>query len=398
MRENTRTLIQTLRKSGLGNGRYTNIKVINRDRATGDPRPGHQGVLSVVFRAYDQQSGSDVALKFFDPDLQGFGVRYRMDLFEREARLLEKLVRKQRFLQLVQPLSEIDITVRHVNGQSMTVKCGYFTLEWLEGDITEYFLCQDAFDALTKLALFRQVVLGVFLLHREDLAHRDIKYDNLRQTTKEGKETVIPIDFGTAIHLKSPPIGTITQYRNTVGASAFSPLEARVGLAGVRKTAIGTDVYALGCLLHDLFNVKLYSVRLFQDSGFRNCFSSCLSHMESIMLTQTDDDVLYQEFQHILRLTRNQVTLPAIDSDETTVPKSVSDQLNRLLHKLTDISFEHREYDSDRILKMIDSAVRSIENQLMNRHRSFLRDQRRKRREDKQRKQMSRLEQYLLAQ
>ena len=95
-----------------------------------------------------------------------------MDLFDRECRLLERLVNKPRCLQLVQPLSELRLSVPGVSrSRSTTIDCGYCVLEWLDGDITEYFLRQDEHDALVKLALFRQAVLGVFALHREGIAH-----------------------------------------------------------------------------------------------------------------------------------------------------------------------------------------------------------------------------------
>ena len=100
--DNARTLIETLHRAPSLDEHYANIRVINRDPGTGDRR-GHQGALSVVFHAIDSRTGRPVALKFFDPDVQGFGARYRMDLFARECKLLERLVNKPRCLQLVQP-------------------------------------------------------------------------------------------------------------------------------------------------------------------------------------------------------------------------------------------------------------------------------------------------------
>ena len=158
---NTRILIETLHREPSLDGRYTNIRVINRDPRTGDRKTKHQGALSIVFHAVDSRTDRPVALKFFDPDFHGFGARYRMDLFERECKLLERLVNKPRCLQLVQPLSELRVSDPDASGgRSATIDCGYCVLEWLDGDITEYFLRQDEYDALIKLALFRQIVLG----------------------------------------------------------------------------------------------------------------------------------------------------------------------------------------------------------------------------------------------
>ena len=344
MGDNARTLIETLHREPSLDGRYANIRVINRDPRTGDRR-GHQGALSVVFHAIDSRTGRPVALKFFDPDFQGFGARYRMDLFIRECKLLERLVNKPRCLQLVQPLSELRLSVSGASpGRSTTIDCGYCVLEWLDGDITEYFLRQDEHDALVKLALFRQAVLGVFALHREGIAHRDIKHDNLRRTRRMNREMVVPIDLGTAVDLSSDPIGDFRDYADPVGALAFSPLEAHSGLGSIRTLAAYTDVYALGCLLHDLFNVDLYVSRLVKDPGFNNCYMACRAHMDAVRSRTADPEDLVREWDNIIVRTRKQITLPPIDSAATTVPPAVRDQLNGLLHRLTDADYRSREY------------------------------------------------------
>ena len=395
MGDNARTLIETLHRAPSLDERYANIRVINRDPRTGDRR-GHQGALSVVFHAIDSRTGRPVALKFFDPDVQGFGARYRMDLFDRECKLLERLVNKPRCLQLVQPLSELRLSVPGASlGRSTTIDCGYCVLEWLDGDITEYFLRQDELDAPVKLTLFRQAVLGVFALHREGIAHRDIKHDNLRRTRRMNREMVVPIDLGTAVDLSSDPIGDFRDYTNPVGAWAFSPLEAHSGLSSIRTLAAYTDVYALGCLLHDLFNVDLYVSRLVKDPGFNNCYMACRAHMDAIRSRTADPEDLVREWDDIIVRTRNQITLPPIDSAATTVPPTVRDQLNGLLHRLTDADYRSRERRPEQIVRTIDAAARALENRHTTARRQAERAERRRRREHRVRRQQERLDFHL---
>ena len=394
MPTNTRTLIETLCGGTLGS-RFSCIRVINRDPATGDRKPGHQGVLSVVFRAHDMQTGHDVALKFFDPDYQGLGIRYRLDLFEREAQLLERVQGKHGLLQLAQPLSETEISVAEAS-KSVTLTCPYFAIEWLDGDIEAYFLRQDEYDALVKLALFRDIVLGVFRLHAQEIAHRDVKPDNLRQNhSTSSKPVVVPIDLGTAIDLRSSPIGRATDYDHPVGAGAYSPLESQLGLASIRHLARATDVYALGCLLHDLFNADYYNARLSEDLGFGSCYWACRNYLLRAGLEDMSSDAALEKYNHILNLTKHQVTLPSIGSDDTSVPSAARDLLDHLLGRLTHIDYSQREYRLDKILRILDRATANLKNILMEAHRRRIREKYGRDRRVKREANEARLQAYL---
>ena len=391
---NTQTLIAELHNGSL-DARYTGISVVNRNALTGS-RGGLPGSLSVVFRAKDVSTGHDVAIKFFDPDLQGMApeVQYRRALFQREAEILRELLGNPRCLQLVQGLSEVQINAQDAAGRNITLTCSYFVLEWLNGDIRHYFQRQNEFDGLTKLLIFRQAVLGVFALHSQDIAHRDLKDDNIMRVTRQVREFVIPIDLGTAIKIDSNPVGTPVDYAQPVGANGYSPLEAMLGLASYRELAKSSDIYALGCLLHDLFNLDLFIVRLIQDPGFLACKTSCWTHMIKFQQGNSKRNQLLKEWAKIVNLTRNQVTLPSIDSDSSTVPASARDQLNVLLQRLTDVSYLHREHKLEKILRMIDSATRSIQNELLDKKRILLRRKLKVQREQTLKRKLERLEQY----
>ena len=280
----------------------------------------------------------------------------------------------------------------------MTLTCVYFAMEWLDGDIETYFIRQDEYDALVKIALFRGIVLGVFRLHREQIAHRDIKYDNLRQITAMGERvTVVPIDLGTAIDLASAPIGTPSDYDHPVGASAFSPLEAHLGLGHLRDLAKATDTYALGCLLHDLFNLDYHFMRLWNDPGFLSCHGACKAHLSKLRIGHPRGNEL-SEYRRVLGLTKHQVTLPSIDSDDACVPDAAREQLNRLLARLTDVDYSKRESDLNKILRTLDTAANSLGQVLMQEHRRRIRDHRRTQREQKIRNRQARLDQFERAQ
>ncbi len=375
--------------------RFSKIRVVNRDPNTGN-RGDHEGSLSVIFRARDIQSNLDVAIKFFDPDIQGFNERYRMDLFERECKLLERLVGTDRCLQLVQTLTEITISVTDKELQKISISCGYFVLEWLGDSIEDYFLRLQLHDAKVKLLLFRDIVLGTFALHRANIVHRDLKFDNLRRakrikSKKISLGCVVVIDLGASLDMDSEVMGLPSDYSGPVGASAFAPIEAHLGLASVRELAMYTDLYGLGCILHDLFNAELYISRLLQDQGFNECYGACRRHMLSVQTTATEPSELIKEWNKIIRLTRAQVNHPGIESETSTVPLALRDLLNMLLRSLTNIDYSRRETRIETILRRIDSGLRILDNRLAENRARQIRDERRLRRERQQHRQAQQL-------
>ena len=393
MLANTRTLIRSLQNRTLDK-RYSRIEVVNRDPATGGARDADRGSFSVIFRAFDDVTQRYVAIKFFDPSQRGWGMDYRMMLFSREADILQRLQGKSRCLQLVQPISTMAISVDDEDGNSVAITCGYFVMEWLDGSIEAYFYNHGTYDAAIKLALFRSMVLGVFALHREHIAHRDLKYDNL-MSRRDGGD-VVPVDLGTAIDLTSAPIGTPIDYSQPVGALPFAPLEAQCGLAHLRELAVYADIHALGCMLHDLFNTDFYFVRLLEDPGFQQCYSTCKLWMARLLAEGASDEQLLEQWNEIVRLTRNQVSLPSIASDGTSVPNAARDQLNRLMHHLTAVHHLGRLRDLETILRMIDSASRALMNQLVDKRYREMRLVRREYREQRRLENLARFEQAQL--
>jgi hypothetical protein len=76
---NSQLLVDTLEALPLLEGRFANIRLVNR--ISGQPK---RGVLSLVFRAEDKVEGRFVALKFFDLDVAVAFDKYRNNAFARE--------------------------------------------------------------------------------------------------------------------------------------------------------------------------------------------------------------------------------------------------------------------------------------------------------------------------
>ena len=360
-------------------GRLGNLRVVNCDRKTGAPLD-KGGSLSVVFHAFDNDEHIDVAIKFFDPDRQGFGHAYRQTLFAREAKLLEQDLGNGRSISVVQGLREIDLSDA-ANESMPSISCGYFVTEWLPDDINDYFFAANSYGAIEKLGVFRDVCLAVFAMHRNGLFHRDLKPENFRLAERSGRSQVVVTDYGTAAAIDSEPVGMASDYGGPVGAPAYAPPEAFCGLAAIREIGAAADRFALGCMLYELFNPTLYAAKLRHDSGFVECINRCWIYMQEKLPLCSTSDAALSEWSHIVDLTKRQVELPRLDGPGSSVPPGINPLLQELLHSLTAVSLRDRERISEEwVIRRIDSAARVANNE---RADAKARDRKQKKRQDR---------------
>src|SRR5688500_10128394 len=155
-------------------GRYREVRCVNFRPGDADKGRGH---FSLIFRAEDSETGRPVAIKVMDPDY--LTDLYRMECFRREPQIISTLQAHQRSLKLVEGHKTFVINLAMVS-VSFSVPIDFFVTEWLDEDIEDYFFSQTNYSAAVKLAIFRQIVLAIKVLHDSNVHHRDIKRDNFR--------------------------------------------------------------------------------------------------------------------------------------------------------------------------------------------------------------------------
>ncbi|WP_189644787.1 protein kinase family protein [Luteimonas gilva] len=356
------------------NGRYSGLELVN---VVGNDK---RGFFSLVFKAHDELEDRAVALKFFDIDPQKQN-RYRILCFEREHQILVLLRGASRCLQVMSDFMVFNLEI-NLPGQSnpIVIPAPYFATAWLDDDIDDYFNQQEAVDAISKLKLFNDVVLAVESLHSRSIFHRDVKVDNLRQQRSNGRREVVAIDLGTAARCDSPPM--LPAYGQPVGLLSYSAPETFCGLAGNRSIAPSTDMYALGCMLFELFHPDDFPSAL----RFANAdFDLRVSALQSRIGAGTHDGERMEAWDIEAPRLLNGLTAIRLSSESSSAPSAIIDIVSDLILEMTRANFRSREKSFARVRKRIWCAIRILENVALARRRSQIAAARRQARNEKAR-------------
>ena len=336
--------------------RFTNLSCVNYVRGSQQKR----GAFSLIFKAIDRSDGKSVAIKFYDPTVMQV---YRLQAFEREPTILAALVGKKRCAQLVLSLAshrwEFD------GGGDFELQ--YFVLGWLDGDVEGFFYQQDLYEPATKLVLFHDLVSAVEAIQRNGVSHRDLKPDNFR-VDDDGLPVVV--DFGTAIQYDTAPL--VPEYGTPVGALPYASPESYCGFAGDRAVAPYSDLYALGCMLYELFNPDQFLARLMNTTQL----SIVLAAMSADMRSNAPADRRTAWATNVRQL-KHMVPTPEIDGSGSTVPFEIVQNLNNLFKRLVCFDFNERETDFNWIRQRVMRTINILEN---DRARAVYRERKRRNR------------------
>lgn len=383
---NSALLVNRLESLPLLDGRYESLQCVSIDRATGQRR----GCFSLVFKAFDCAERRTVALKFYDIDPQNLTRTYRKAAFHREHEILQVLLNDERCLQLASSMRTYELEVRDpLTNIVFKIPCEFFAVDWLDGEVDEYFERQEHHTATDKLHLFNEIVLAVEALHRHEVFHRDLKTDNLRAYTRALKRIVVAIDLGTAARRSTPAFG---DYAAPVGALFYAPPESFCQFANDRQIAHQADVYALGCLLFELFNID-YHYRALRT--VHPTFDAFLAAMQAMVLKAADPAQRLTLWKKNIGLLSKGISVGTIDQPGHSVPPAIVGILNEALEKLTHPNFLLRARRLEGVRSIIWSGIRCLENEREYRRRLEQLRERRRRRLERIQAREQRLRQFL---
>lgn len=349
---NKRALIADLLNKGNINARYEELTCMNFDCVTGE----RVGVLSLVFKGKDILLDKPVAIKFMDPDQ--LSDDYRVDGFHREPEILKQLEGKWRCLQLVAGTATHDLIQNFPGMPPIKLPCKFFVMDWLDKEIEHYFKNQQDFEAYEKITIFHKIVLAVSAIHDRHIHHRDLKPDNMRASIeRDGEKTVVIIDFGTAAHAVSKSLKPTNEYNKEVGAPYFASPEAKMGFSGERSLGCATDIYALGCMLHGLFNP--YPVLHKQ---LTNEYRVAMTAINLEISSSKTIKERYQKWREVVPKFRRMLNPPPIDGPGHTLPSSIRNIISGLYLSLMEFDFDRRENNLLKIQRQINIARKILLN------------------------------------
>jgi serine/threonine-protein kinase len=209
------------------------------------------GGFGVVYRAVHTGFGEPVAVKCIK--LPGeLGERERSELLTRlqdEGRVLHRLSKLSSGI-----VQALDVgAVTSPNGQWLP----YLVMEWLEGETLAGYLRarlargEGALSIVQAIELLEPAARALEVAHRQKVAHRDVKPENLCLVEVAGQRTVKVLDFGIAKVLAQHATFTAAPAATQKAASAFTPSYGAPEQFNKKRGATGpwTDVFALALIL-----------------------------------------------------------------------------------------------------------------------------------------------------
>ena len=201
------------------------------------------GGMGEVYKARDTRLGRDVAVKVLPASFAADAERLRR--FEQEARA-------------VAALNHPNIVAVHDIGQHDGAP--YLVSELLEGESLREILARGPMSHRRAVEYAVQVAHGLAVAHAKNIAHRDLKPDNIF-VTRDGRVKIL--DFGLAKIVEKPvaqadggmtmtAVAPATDIGVVMGTAGYmSPEQVRGGVADCR-----TDIFSFGAVLYEMLTGK----------------------------------------------------------------------------------------------------------------------------------------------
>jgi eukaryotic-like serine/threonine-protein kinase len=183
--------------------------------------------MATIFRATDQRSGQQVAIKVPHPEVESDPALF--DRFRREEEIGRRLDHP----------GVMKVFAKEDSNQV------YMVMEWVDGKLLRQLLQQEGKLPLEQtVSILLQICDVLEYVHKHDVVHRDLKPENV-MIDDQGRIKLI--DFGIAASAGARRL-TFANFSKTMGTPDYISPEQVKGKRG----DVRSDIYALGVMLYEM--------------------------------------------------------------------------------------------------------------------------------------------------
>jgi len=341
--DNRDACLAILERQPVLGGRFRNIRRLGPF--------GGGGAFSLLLSAEDTETKATVALKVFRPDK--LHETYRLECFEREARILGELRGQQDIVTSLSPRLEFKATLRSQEGIPFPLPFYYYAMEFAQMGDAEAAIDRKAWDADTALVNFRSMCRAVQRIHTRRIAHRDLKPGNFL-VMKDG--TIKLGDFGTSRSFGQGAAPLLTSYAGRPpGDLRFMAPEVLAGLQDDDpRTDFGGDLFSLGAILFQLFTG---AVLVLQVLG-ADFYADLLGHMAAIPSKDRK-----RIFDQVVGSISDSHRLPSVKEFGDTAPASIRDRIDDLYRQTACLDYRRRLTDFQTIFNKVNVCLQVLRNE-----------------------------------
>ena len=329
-------LLQLLEQRADIAGRFTNLRRVGSGG----------GEFSALVSADDCHTGRRVAVKVCLPHIE----TYRVECFDREAKILGLLQGESDIVQLVTAKSQYFETVSTQTGMKLSWPFSYFALELAKTDFEDV-IAGGGWPPEQMLVAFREVCRAVQRIHARRIAHRDLKPSNMLVMPDR---TVKLSDFGTARLFDGAAPALQTPYTGPPGDRRYCAPEMLGCLHDENPDiAFTSDFFSLGAILFEMFSGAILGLRLFQPQFWADIAQAMLAVKPGLRKAT---------FDQIVGSIANSRPIPSVAAFGAAVPTSIRDRIDELCRALAAIDYRSRLCDFERLFNRINVCLIIIRN------------------------------------